>query len=142
MSNRRQYERQFGRFKLTKREGSENWYAIWYDDSEQKTKRLSLRCSDDEEAKRRIAELCALREPMRRDDPRNVPLAVVLERYYDRHAKHKRSKGEARRAIDRMTGFFGDRNVADVTPDEQRRYVRNMQSRGLARGIGPRRARP
>ena len=134
MSKQRQYERQFGRYKLTKRDGSESWYAQWYDESEQKTQRLSLRCSDLDEAERRLAEQFILHEPMRRDDPGNVPLTVVLERYFDRHAKHKRSAGEARRAIDRLIAFFGDLSVADLTPEEQRRYVRQMQSRGLARG--------
>ena len=139
MSNRRQDERQFGRFKLTKREGSDNWYAIWYDDSQQKTKRLSLRCTDIDEAERRLARQFILHEPMRRDDPHNVPLRVILERYFDRYAKHLRSAGVARAAIDSFNEFFGDQSVAGLTRDEQQRYVRAMYAKGLSPGYIKRR---
>ncbi len=136
MSNRKQYICELGRYKLHKRErhGKTTYYAIWYDDREKKTKRRSLGTGDAKEAQDRFATLYLTDEPMRQRDARGVPLARVLERYYEHKGRRARSKDSIRITIDRLIEFFGGLSVGDLTPDQQRCFVRKMQADGFAQG--------
>jgi integrase len=133
MPRRKQHEAQFGKYKLTKRDGSEVWYIEWYDGRAKRTKRASLGTRDREEAEAKVAEEYLKKKKVRNTDPEKVSLEFVLERYYLMHGKKIRSSSFARFAIDRFVEFFGaDTTVNEIPPERQQEFVEWMESQGAS----------
>lgn len=78
-----------GDFWLSRRPNSAQWCRTWFDVDARQTRRASLGTDDLEQAKLALAEWVTLNITLRRQQqPRDIPLATVFARYYDKHARH------------------------------------------------------
>jgi len=86
--------------------GSRQLYRFWYDRRNGETRRRSLKTTDLEEAKAKLAELIVKDAPVSADDPDQVPLVFVLTHYLEGHADGKPSAHVARRAAELVVQFL------------------------------------
>lgn len=125
---------QIGDYWLTQRPGSRQWCRTWYDPATRQTRRASLGTADFQEGKLRLWEWYAKHGKADRQAPQDVPLDLVLVRYYEQHAQSQASAETARIALGYWSEHFGAATVAEVTPGEQRRFVDWLRGKGLADG--------
>lgn len=123
-----------GEFFLTRRSTSPNWYAGWFDRRTGQTRRRSLGTQNIEEAKRRLADHAVANETMENLPATAVPLAQVLGRYYDEHARMLASEEAIRHHLRRWVEHYGNATVAELTPRAQEKFVTSLQSEGLSAG--------
>jgi len=102
------------------------YYACRYDAGTGRVRRRSLRTSDFEEAKKKLAAqiVAAPAKVEEAPHPRDVMTVLVLERYLDGHAQTIRSEGQAVRASALVVEYLTDRKllalpVAGWTPARQ-----------------------
>jgi integrase len=110
------------------------YYRFTYDRRKRQTVRASLGTADFDEACRRLAEHVVAHGRLRDERPADVPIAVVLRRYYERHAAEQASAETARHAIRHWNKFWGEDAVADMSPARQREFARQMCQAGLSIG--------
>ena len=95
-----------GDFWLSRRPNSPQWCRTWFDPGTRQTRRASLGTDDLESAKIHLAEWITLNVTLRRQQPRDVPLATVFARYYEKHAKHTLGAGTQRGNLFAMLKVF------------------------------------
>lgn len=86
--------------------GSKQFYRFWYDSRNGEIRRRSLKTTDLEEAKAKLAEMIVKEAPISADNPDQVPLVFVLTHYLEGHADGKPSAHVARRAADLVMQFL------------------------------------
>ncbi len=86
--------------------GSQQLYRFWYDSRNGEVRRRSLKTTNIEEAKRRLAEVVVNDAPTKADDPEKVPLVFVLTHYLEGHADSRPSAHVARRASELVMRFL------------------------------------
>jgi hypothetical protein len=69
-----------GKWFLDRRPNSPNWCACWFDRETRQTRRASLRTSDFQTAKVRLAEYVTKYETLKDANPNDVPLEAILIR--------------------------------------------------------------
>jgi integrase len=116
---------------LSKRGDSPNWYISWYAE-DKRTKRESTRTADLPKARKLLAKWWLTKHRLNHADPAQVPLGLVLEQYYDNHAKHKKSKTQARVAVAKWKTFFGAATVGELTVARQEQFVEWLHDAGDA----------
>lgn len=119
-----------GDYWLDKRQGSANWCRCWYDPKSGQVKRASLGTKDFEEAKDRLTHWFTVESDIKEAPEEEMPLATVLTRYYEGHAKHKASAETAQYAIGYFTDYFGESVVADIVPRKVEAFVRHLEGKG------------
>ena len=97
---------EFGGQWIGKVGGSQQLYRFWYDGRNGEVRRRSLKTTDIEEAKAKLAELIIKETPASADDPERVPLVYVLSHYLEGHSDGKPSAHVARRAADLVMQFL------------------------------------
>ena len=97
---------EFGGQWIGKVGGSQQLYRFWYDGRNGEVRRRSLKTTDIEEAKAKLAELIIKDTPASADDPERVPLVYVLSHYLEGHSDGKPSAHVARRAADLVMQFL------------------------------------
>ena len=132
MSRRKKHDGQIGDQWLTQRAGI--WYRTWYDPRSRNTRRATLGTEDREEAEVALAEWVILNRELRDEQPRDVPLAVVLDRYYEHHARQTRSRESAKYAIAKLKAFYGDATVDELTLERQAEFVRHLREKDYSDG--------
>jgi integrase len=123
-----------GEWWIDKGEDSPCYYRYTYDKRRRRTVRASLGTADFDEACQRLAEHVVLHGRMRDERPAEVPVGIVLARYYDRHASAQPSADTAKRAIDLWGDFWGDDAVSELTPTRQRAFRQWLEQRGYSVG--------
>lgn len=73
---------------LSRRPNSAQWCRTWFDPESRQTRRASLGTDDFEQAQLALAEWVTLNVTLRVQHPRDLPLATVFARYFDKHARH------------------------------------------------------
>lgn len=125
---------QLGEYWLSRQARSANWCRTWFDRGTQQTKRASLGTGELEEAKRRLAEWVLRNRELKHEDPRDIPVSVVLQRYVDEHAAKLPSADTAKRARKLWEAFWGDDAVSDMTVQRQEAFVASLRDQGLSDG--------
>ena len=124
-------EFQLGEWWLGQREGSPAWYAFRYDECKRRTERVSLGTDSLERAKEKLTELYLQTRVVRDEKPGDAPLADVLRRYWDGHAKNLRSASSNRDCINRWLDFWGTAYVGELTDvARQEAFHKFMRERG------------
>lgn len=123
-----------GNFWLSKRPNSDAWCITSFDARTRQTRRASTGEVDLHAAELRLAAHVTTSATMRREPAHDTPLATVLVRYYEHHAKALPSALCAKIALAKWVDFFGDCVVSDVTPARQSEFVTKLRSAGLSNG--------
>jgi integrase len=121
-------------FTLTRRPGSANWCCTWYDTRTRQTRRASLGTSDVREAEQRLAARYVANVDVRDQHPAVMPLAFILDRYWHQHACKLPSAVPAKIELRRITDFFGDVVLSDLTPTRQEAFHDHLRAKGLSEG--------
>ena len=119
---------------LSRRPNSPAWCRTWFDARNRQTRRVSLGTDDLDQAKLMLAAWITTNAEMKDAKPTDVPLATVLARHYENHAKDLRSAEAVRYSLLRWNEFFKGELVSDVTPDRQRDFIAGMRAEGLSDG--------
>lgn len=126
---------QIGGYYLSKRAGSDYWYATFYDAKNRQTRKLTLGTPDLEEAKVRLAEWVVLhgdQDAPRR--PQDVALADLLVRYFRSKEPEIGGTAQLRRALARfLEACDGPLKVSDLTLQRQRSIVERMRSTAVGK---------
>jgi integrase len=97
---------EFGGMWIGRVHGSQQLYRFWYDSRNGEVRRRSLKTTNIEEAKKRLAEVVVNDAPTNADDPEKVPLVFVLTHYLEGHADFRPSAHVARRACELVMQFL------------------------------------
>jgi integrase len=124
---------QIGDFWLSKNRHG-RWCRTWFDTGTRQTKRLSLGTRDFDAAILALAQWVVLNEPIDKEDPKDVPLSVALDRYYEHHAKEIASADAADRAVTMLKAFFPQDMIGDLTLDRQNDFEKDLRAKGFADG--------
>ncbi|MGL4964751.1 MAG: tyrosine-type recombinase/integrase [Inquilinus sp.] len=117
---------------LSKRPNSDNWCATWYDNNgdDRQTRRASLGTADLREAEIRLAAFVTAHGKMRRQAPEATPLATVLVRYWENHAKNLPSHVSVKVALALWTAFWGQALVSELFVERQEEFMQWLKDRG------------
>lgn len=125
---------QIGDYWLSKRPGSKAWCRTWYDATTRQTRRESLGTTDFQEGKLRLWEWFAKHGRVAQQQPQDAALALVLVRYWERHASGLPSAEFAKIALRYWTQFWGEATVSEVTAARQREFVAWLADNGKSSG--------
>ena len=125
---------QIGDYWLSKRRGSEQWCRTWYDAATRQTRRESLGTADFQEGKLKLWEWFAKHGRIGQQQPQDAALAMVLVRYWERHAKALPSAEFARIALRYWSDFWGEATVAEITAARQREFIAALAAAGKSAG--------
>jgi hypothetical protein len=125
---------QIGSYWLSKKPGRERaedaWCRTWYDLRTRQTRRVSLGAADFREASLRLAAWVVASARSRKAPADQVLIDSVLLNYWDDHAQHLPSAKTQWLGLSYWQEFWTRRTVADITPDEQRRFREWLAKRG------------
>lgn len=119
---------------LSKRDNSPVWCRTWFDKDARQTRRASLGTESLEEAKIRLAEWVTLNVTLRQEEPRDVPLATVCMRYFEKHGRDIVGSGTQRRNLELLLERIPEFSVAEFTLEKQQQFVRVMKADGYQNG--------
>jgi len=125
---------QIGEFWLSKRAGSDSWCRTWFDAGTRQTRRASLGTADFQEGKLRLWEWFAKHGRVGLQQPQDAALAMVLVRYWERHASALPSAEFAKIALRYWSDFWGEATVSEVTATRQREFVASLAAAGKSPG--------
>lgn len=125
---------QIGEYWLSKRRGSDQWCRTWYDAPTRQTRRESLGTADFQEGKLKLWEWYAKFGRIGQQQPQDAPLAMVLVRYWQRHACTLPSAEFAKIALRYWSDFWGEATVAELTPARQREFIGGLALAGKSSG--------
>lgn len=108
----------------------ETWYRTWYDAGTRQTRRFSLGTEDFQEAGERLVEWVVANERTQKATRDQVLIDVLLINYWNDHAQHLPSAKTQWQGILCWQEFWGARTVAEITPNEQRRFREHLSRRG------------
>ena len=116
MSKYQKREFRLGDWYLTTRGNSPAWYRTRYDAGTKRTERVSLGCTDFEEAKQALTTWYLENLKLDSDNlaPEKMPLATVLLDYYNNHALKLASARSRKILIRYWNEFWKDATVSDV----------------------------
>jgi len=131
---------QIGNYWLSKKPGREHadgaWCRTWYDRRSRQTCRVSLGTTDFQEASLVLATWVVENDRAAKGRPDQVTIDNVLMTYWGDHAQHLPSSRTQWNGLSYWTEFWTGRMVADITPNEQRRFRQWLKSKGAnASGI-------
>lgn len=134
---RRESERVFelGDFWLSQdRKSPGTWCITWYDEVKRQTRRRSTGLRDLEQAKLKLADFVVQHTKLEQERPDDVLISVILERYYEQHAKHLASQETAKSAIDKWLEYWKGKTVAEMTLQNQEAFLQWIRERPVERG--------
>lgn len=124
-----------GRYWLDHVPGSDAFYAFCYDAGTRKVRRRSLKTSDAEEAKIRLAAIVLAEGEAKASEPDKVNLVTVLHRDLVDFSDRRPNRYVCRRAADLALEFYGGTaKVDELTKAKQRAFIAFLHQRGYAVG--------
>ncbi|MER8809244.1 tyrosine-type recombinase/integrase [Mesorhizobium australicum] len=123
---------QIGDYYLSRHKNSPIWKASWYDGNARQTKRVSLGTENLQEAKVRLAEFVTKNAAIKNVAPADMPLATILVRYWECHAKNQPSQEAANYCLARWMEFWDDATVADLTIPRQNGFMTWLKGKGFS----------
>lgn len=124
MHGQREKLGQIGDYWLSQRPGSKQWCRTWYCPKSRQTMRKSLRTEDVQAAKIELYNWFSRYGSVSDQDAAATPAALVFTRYYQQHAINQPSAEMARIALGYWSDYFGSMMADEVTPQEQRKFVK------------------
>jgi len=125
---------QIGDYWLSKKPGrgetDDAWCRTWYDDRKRQTCRVSLGTADFSKASLFLAEWVVINQRTRKATPDQVLIETVLLNYWNDHAQHLPSAKTQWLGLSYWQEFWARCAVADITPQEQRRFREWLAKRG------------
>ena len=131
MPHPKRHDGQLGRFWLTNRAGV--WYITWVDEN-RVTRRCSTRTKDFGEAEQQLAKHFQDNADIRRADPGELSVSMILASYYDKRGQYVRSADVIQRAIKRLTEFWSDAMLDELTLESQQAFCDSMREQGASAG--------
>ncbi|MBK7011934.1 MAG: tyrosine-type recombinase/integrase [Xanthomonadales bacterium] len=120
-------------YALVKRKGSENWYLEWRDRGEKIRRSTGARSV--EQARVKAREIILEDATIRDEQPADMPLLAVLDRYMIQHGNQLAAKSANKRAVKLWREFWGDAAVvADLTVKRQKEFSAWLYGRGYSQG--------
>ena len=110
------------------------WCLTWYDAEKRQTRRRSTGTSDLAEAEKLLAQHVLLETPLRDERPEDVSLELIFDRYWDKYAKNLTSAERARIALDKWKEWWFAKTVADLTIENQERFLQHLKDEPITRG--------
>jgi integrase len=124
-----------GRYWLSKRPGSDNWYIFWYDPAAGCNRRKSTLTDDIDRAKLKLASHVQEAERPQNQNLQQVPLADVFAYYLEtRLTEDRPSRRQAEAMLQRFIAYFDEREVfyaSDLKPPLQRAYMDAREAQGI-----------
>jgi integrase len=105
------------------------WCRTWYDKRTRQTRRVSLGTTDFSQASLRLAEWVVANQRTHKATPEEV-LETILLTYWNDHAQHLPSSQTQWLGLSYWQEFWTGSTVADITPQEQRRFREWLAKRG------------
>lgn len=130
---RQTHEHRLGDFWLSKRPGRPQWHITWFDRATRQTRRLNTRTDDHQVANRLLAEHYIRFVDLENEEPSEISLQVILDRYYREHAVHVASAEQAKYAIQALHPHVRDLAVADFNKATQQRVFDRLVEEGKSR---------
>lgn len=121
---------QIGDYWLSKRPGSEQWCRTWYDAGTRQTRRTSLGTTDFQEGKLKLWEWFAEHGRLGKQAAQTTPLAQVLVRYWEQHAKTLASAEQIKLSLRYWNEWWKEATVAEITKHRQREFVKWLHTGG------------
>src|SRR5665213_877805 len=106
------------------------WYRTWYDKRTRQTRRVSLGATDFTQASLRLAQWVVASQRSHKATPDEVLIETVLLTYWNDHARQLPSAKTQWLGLSYWQEFWTKCTVADITPQEQRRFREWLASRG------------
>jgi integrase len=129
----REHKFRLGKYWIDSVTGSSQLYRFWYDPRAGESRRRSLKTTDFEEAKIRLAAFVIAEGEAQARDPRDVTLIAVLNRYWTEHSDRKPNPSAARRAGSLLLDFLGNTaKVSDLTKAKQREFIAHLRRLSLS----------
>lgn len=108
------------------------WCRTWFDPQSRQTRRVAVGAPDYESAVIALAKWFVLEQELNKESPADLPVAVSLARYFDKHGKDLASADAIERAVRKLKKFFVDDTVADLTLDRQNDFERELRAEGYS----------
>ncbi|MBX4884812.1 site-specific integrase [Rhizobium bangladeshense] len=121
---------QIGDFWLSRRSGSQNYYATTFNSGTRQTDRRSLGTDNLQEAQILLAKFVIENSTPQNEAPAVMPLATVLLRYWNEHGSKIPSSVQANIALGLWTEFWGEATVAELPIRRQEEFVQSLRERG------------
>ncbi len=121
---------QIGEYYLVKHPNSPVYKAGWYDAQTGQTRRASLGTKDLQDAKKALAEFVIKQAQPKHEKTAEMPLALVLVRYWEAHASKIASAEAAEIALALWTEFWGAAMVDELTVPRQFEFIEWLKARG------------
>ena len=106
------------------------WHRTWFDAGARQTRRVSLGTEDFQEAGERLVAWIVANERPEKGARDQVLIDVLLINYWNDHAQHLPSAKTQWQGILCWQEFWGTRTVAEITPNEQRRFRESLAKGG------------
>jgi integrase len=120
----------YGDWWLAERPGAEHLQICTYDKVNRQVRRRSIGTADLRQAQERLVDHVIRSAKLQHGDPRDVPIAAVLIRYWHEHGQHLPSRVQVRVAGAQLVEALGEAVVADLTPQRQRELIRQLGATG------------
>lgn len=121
---------QIGEYWLSQKAGRTSYYATKYNPKTRQTERSSLRTSDFEKAKERLAEFIVVHANLKEESPRDILISTLFARYYDGHAKSLPSADVTLRALNTWLEFYDSSTVSDLSVAKQEQFISHLRLKG------------
>ena len=125
---------QIGGHWLSQRPNSPAWCRTWFDPATRQVRRASLGEDDFQKAQLKLAEWIVNNQVLRKEDPQEMPIEMVLVRYYKNHAKNIRSAESSRYALAKWSNYFAEQVVSDITPASIDGFIGSLRDQGCSEG--------
>lgn len=119
---------EYGGYWLAQTQGSDAYYACWYDTGRRRTRRRSLSTKIFEEAQKALIGLAGAAKSDASRAPDRVMILAALDHYYDNDISGKPSADQAFRAISLVRDFLTEKMLPTATvsafgPIRQREFM-------------------
>lgn len=125
---------QLGEYWLSRRPNSPVWCITWFDPFTRQTRRRSTSERDFERAKVALASHYVEHAGLKEEDPGDLSLSFVLDRYWARHASKIASHETQKAAIAKWREFWGDATISELGIAKQEEFIKWLESRTYTRG--------
>lgn len=125
---------QLGKFYLSKKSSSPYWRISWLDEDRRQVTGFSTGTADFDEAKIALAKHFVTAAELKEEQPESVPIAMLLDRYYEARASKLPSKANAIAAIAKWKEYWKDATLAEMTRKGQEKFIEWFEGYASKRG--------
>lgn len=113
------------------------WCITWYDAKKRQTRRRSTGLVDLAAAEIELARWVVQNTELKEERPEDIQISVVLDRYWEKHAKALTSANSAGAGINRWKEFWKDDPISGLTLERQNEFEKWLRALTYTRGKSP-----